>query len=94
MKVRVRKVHPSEVQIPITTEFIKLESFLKLANAVESGGMAKNFILNEEVTVNGEICTMRGKKLRPGDLVTYLVSDRASYIAGTTINISGGKSRG
>lgn len=71
MKVRVRKVHPSEVQIPITTELIKLESFLKLANAVESGGMAKNFILNEEVTVNGEICTMRGKKLRPGDRVGF-----------------------
>ena len=64
MKVRVRRVNPSETAVPITTEFIKLESFLKLANAVESGGMAKNFILNEEVTVNGEICTMRGKKLR------------------------------
>ncbi|MBR3077397.1 MAG: S4 domain-containing protein YaaA [Oscillospiraceae bacterium] len=60
-----------EQQIPITTEYIKLESFLKLANAVESGGMAKNFILNEEVTVNGEICTMRGKKLRPGDRVGF-----------------------
>ena len=71
MKVRVRRIDPSEVKIPITTEFIKLESFLKLANAVESGGMAKNFILNEEVTVNGEVCTMRGKKLYPGDLVDF-----------------------
>ena len=71
MKVRVRRVDPSEVKIPITTEFIKLESFLKLANAVESGGMAKNFIFNEEVTVNGEVCTMRGKKLRPGDRVDF-----------------------
>ena len=71
MKVRVRRVDPSEVKIPITTEFIKLESFLKLANAVESGGMAKNFILNEEVTVNGEVCTMRGKKLYPGDRVDF-----------------------
>ena len=71
MKVRVRRVNPSETAVPITTEFIKLESFLKLANAVESGGMAKNFILNEEVTVNGEICTMRGKKLRPGDVVGF-----------------------
>ena len=44
---------------------------MKLANAVESGGMAKNFILNEEVTVNGEVCTMRGKKLRPGDRVGF-----------------------
>ena len=71
MKVRVRRVNPSEMKIPITTEYIKLESFLKLANAVESGGMAKNFILNEEVTVNGEVCTMRGKKLRPGDRVEF-----------------------
>ncbi len=85
MKVRVRKINPAEQTIPITTEYIKLESFLKLANAVESGGMAKNFILNREVTVNGEICTMRGKKLRPGDRVgfdgaVYLVSqeDRES----------------
>ena len=71
MKVRVRRINPSETKIPITTEYIKLESFLKLANAVESGGMAKNFILNEEVTVNGEVCTMRGKKLRPGDRVGF-----------------------
>ena len=71
MKVRVRRVNPAEQEIPITTEYIKLESFLKLANAVESGGMAKNFILNEEVSVNGSICTMRGKKLRPGDRVSF-----------------------
>ena len=77
MKVRVRRVNPAEQEIPITTEYIKLESFLKLANAVESGGMAKNFILNEEVTVNGEICTMRGKKLRPGDRVNF---DGCAYL--------------
>ena len=71
MKVRVRRVNPAEQEIPITTEYIKLESFLKLANAVESGGMAKNFILNEEVTVNGEVCTMRGKKLRPGAEIVF-----------------------
>lgn len=57
--------------VPITTEFIKLESFLKLCNAVESGGMAKNFIQDGLVQVNGEICTMRGKKLRDGDRVTF-----------------------
>lgn len=79
MKVRVRRVSAKPVTVAITTEFIKLESFLKLANAVESGGMAKNLIQNGEVSVNGEICTMRGKKLRDGDQVrfdgvTYLVS--------------------
>ena len=57
--------------ITITTEFIKLESFLKLANAVPSGGMAKNFIQNGDVSVNGEVCTMRGKKIRPGDTVAF-----------------------
>ena len=71
MKVRVRRVSVETVPVEITTEFIKLESFLKLANAVSSGGMAKNFIQNEEVTVNGEACTMRGKKIRPGDTVVY-----------------------
>ena len=71
MKVRVRRINPAEQEIPITTEYIKLESFMKLANMVESGGMAKNFILNEEVKVNGEVCAMRGKKLRPGDVVGF-----------------------
>ncbi len=82
MKVRVRRVSAEEIPVEISTEFIKLESFLKLANAVSSGGMAKNFIQNEEVTVNGEICTMRGKKLYGGDKVgfdgvTYLVKNAA-----------------
>lgn len=82
MKVRVRRVSARTVSVPISTEYIKLESFLKLANAVESGGMAKNFIQNGEVAVNGEVCLMRGKKLRPGDTVRfdgaeYLVTDAA-----------------
>ena len=82
MKVRVRRVSARTVSVPISTEFIKLESSLKLANAVESGGMAKNFIQNGEVAVNGEVCLMRGKKLRPGDTVRfdgaeYLVTDAA-----------------
>ncbi len=72
MKVRVRRVSEKEIPIPITTEYIKLESFLKLSNAAESGGMAKNFIQNGEVQVNGEVCTMRGKKLRVGDKVKFL----------------------
>ena len=52
---------------PITTEYIKLQDLMKLADLVSTGGEAKLRILNEEVTVNGEVCTMRGKKLRPGD---------------------------
>ena len=57
--------------ITITTEYIKLQDLLKFANLVESGGMAKECVQGGEVTVNGEVCTLRGKKLRPGDLVEF-----------------------
>ena len=57
-----------EQTISITTEFIKLDALLKFANVVMTGGEAKNLIQEGEVTVNGEVCTMRGKKLRPGDV--------------------------
>ena len=57
--------------ITITTEFIKLQDLLKLAGAVETGGEAKEVIAEGMVTVNGEPCTMRGKKLRPGDVVAF-----------------------
>lgn len=82
MKVKVRRVAAEDVSVEIATEFIKLESFLKLANAVSSGGMAKNLIQDGLVSVNGEACTMRGKKLRDGDRVrfenvTYIVKNAA-----------------
>ena len=57
--------------ITITTEFIKLQDLLKLANAVGTGGEAKIVIQNGDVLVNGEVCTMRGKKIRPGDTVAF-----------------------
>ena len=57
--------------IQITTEFIKLEAFLKLANLVGSGGEAKMRIQDGQVKLNGEVCTQRGKKLRPGDRVSF-----------------------
>ena len=53
--------------ITITTEFIKLQDLMKLANLVSSGGEAKVLILDGQVTVNGETCLQRGKKIRPGD---------------------------
>jgi len=74
MKVKVTRKMPEPISVPIVTEFIKLEALLKLVNVAGSGGMAKNMILNEEAKVNGEICTMRGKKLRPGDKVELLGS--------------------
>ena len=55
--------------IVITTEFIKLQDLLKFANVVCTGGEAKIIIQEGEVKVNGEVCNMRGKKIRPGDLV-------------------------
>ena len=57
--------------ITISTEFIKLQDLLKFANLVASGGEAKECVQGGEVTVNGEICTMRGKKIRPGDDVVF-----------------------
>lgn len=57
-------------KILIHTEFIKLDSLLKLAGLVETGGEAKLLIQNGQVEVNGEVCTMRGRKLRAGDSVT------------------------
>lgn len=57
--------------INIETEFIRLDSLLKLSGMVDTGGQAKFVIQNGEVTVNGEVCTMRGKKLRPSDEISY-----------------------
>ena len=53
--------------VKIETPFIKLDSLLKLADLVSSGGEAKMVIQDGLVKVNGEVCTMRGKKLYPGD---------------------------
>ncbi len=58
-----------EEKISITTEFIKLDALLKFAGIAETGGEAKQAIQEGEVRVNGEVCTMRGKKLRRGDQV-------------------------
>ena len=66
MKVVVKKKE-NVTPVVISTEFIKLQDAMKYANIVYSGGEAKQLILDGEVTVNGEVCTMRGKKLRPGD---------------------------
>lgn len=64
-----------KIEIEVTTEFIKLDQFLKYANIVESGGFAKLLINDEQVLVNGEICTQRGKKIRKGDTVEIIDAD-------------------
>ena len=66
MKVTVKKKDNS-IPVVISTEFIKLQDALKFSNAVPTGGVAKIEIQEGNVFVNGEVCTMRGKKLYPGD---------------------------
>ena len=56
-------------KIAITSEFIKLDAFLKFSGLCETGGEAKLCVEDGLVSVNGEICTQRGKKLRPCDTV-------------------------
>lgn len=70
MKVTVKRKERAEI-LSIRTEFIKLQDAMKLANLVESGGEAKVVIQEGDVSVNGEVCTQRGRKLRPGDSFTF-----------------------
>lgn len=58
-------------QISIHTETIKLDQLLKLSGMAETGGAAKSAVTGGFVFVNGEVCTMRGRKLHPGDKVVY-----------------------
>lgn len=58
-------------KVSINTEFIKLDALLKFAALVGTGGEAKYVISEGMVSVNGEVCTMRGKKIRPGDKVKF-----------------------
>ncbi len=62
-------------KVKIKTEFIKLDQLLKFSGIAETGADAKDMILDEIVAVNGEICTMRGKKIRPGDEVILTFED-------------------
>ena len=57
--------------VNITSEFIKLDALLKFAALVGTGGEAKMVIADGMVSVNGEVCTMRGKKIHPGDVVSF-----------------------
>ena len=58
------------INISLKTPFIKLEQLLKLSGLTDTGGFAKQIIQDGAVSVNGEVCTMRGKKIRNGDIVT------------------------
>lgn len=70
-KISVRVKQKECREIKIDSDFIRLDSLLKLCNAVMTGGHAKIVIQEGEVKVNGEICTARGKKIRVGDEVLF-----------------------
>ena len=76
-RIKVRIIPPEEKTLMITTPFIKLDSAMKLADAVGSGGTAKLLIEDGQVRVTGEICTQRGKKLYPGDRFRF---DNTDYL--------------
>ncbi len=57
-------------EIKIKTDFIKLDAFLKFCGEAGTGGEAKLLVAGREIKVDGEVCTMRGKKLYPGDRVS------------------------
>ncbi|MDD6214015.1 MAG: RNA-binding S4 domain-containing protein [Firmicutes bacterium] len=67
--------------VEITTEYIKLDQLLKFAAVAENGAVAKAMIADAIVAVNGEVCTIRGKKLRSGDVVTVDFEDETYKIA-------------
>ncbi|MBQ7800239.1 MAG: RNA-binding S4 domain-containing protein [Oscillospiraceae bacterium] len=60
-----------KTEIKIKTPYIELDSFLKFASLVSTGGEAKIVIQDGEVSLNGEVCTMRKKKLYSGDTVSF-----------------------
>ena len=68
-------------EVNITTEFIKLDQLIKYAGSAYSGAEAKDMVINGYASVNGEVCTMRGKKIRSGDVVTLDFEDDSFEIA-------------
>ncbi len=71
MKIKVKVAPKKQVSKKIDTDFIRLDSFLKMCDAVQTGGHAKIVIQEGEVRVNGEVCTQRGRKLRSGDCAEF-----------------------
>lgn len=70
-KIKLKIKEKPVITKSIHTEFIRLDNFLKLCDAVQSGGHAKIVIQDGETKVNGEVCTQRGKKLHVGDKVEF-----------------------
>lgn len=70
-----------KTEVKITTEFIKLDQLIKYAGIAYSGAEAKDMVINGYASVNGEVCTMRGKKIRSGDVVTLDFEDDSFEIS-------------
>ena len=75
MKIKVKAVPHKKETVKINTDFIQLQSFLKFKGIAETGGQAKEFIQDGMIRVNGEVCTARGKKIRPGDIISAFAVD-------------------
>ena len=75
MKIKVKAVPHKKETVKINTDFIQLQSFLKFKGIAETGGQAKEFIQDGIILVNGEVCTARGKKIRPGDIISAFAVD-------------------
>lgn len=75
MKIKVSAAKRKSEDVFITTDFIRLDSFLKFKGIAETGGQAKQFIKDGIVKFNGEVCTARGKKIRNGDTVSIFSTD-------------------
>lgn len=69
-----------KLNVSIKTEYIKLDQLLKFAAIAESGADAKDMVISQMVSVNGELCTMRGKKIRANDIVTVEFEDETVEI--------------
>lgn len=69
------EIHKEKTEI--TTEYIKLDQLLKFSGIAENGAMAKEMILDGIISVNGDVCIMRGKKIRRGDIVLADFEDEA-----------------
>lgn len=77
IKLKAKIAEKKRVEKAIDTPFIRLDAFLKMCDAVQSGGHAKTVIQEGDVRVNGEVCTQRGRKLHPGDEAQF---NRVIYI--------------
>lgn len=75
MKIKVKKAERKSEDVAISTDFIRLDSFLKFKGIAMTGGEAKSFVQDGIVKVDGEVCTARGKKLREGNTVSIFSVD-------------------